>query len=329
MHRSVTVKISRLKVFGKSPVGVFLRLNQHLYGYFSPRITKLPLMRIYGKWLHALVRMYAKRTFYFGTFFFRNRSQLELVHRLTAKRTGLRITVLASSIGAEVYSILWTIRSKRPDLKVVANAVDISKEALDFAQNGVYPLGYSEFANEHIFASVTKEEMLELFDNEGDRVRIKAWLKEGIIWRVGDAADPQLVALLGPQDMIFANNFLCHMYPVDAERCLRNIVQFVRPGGYLFVSGIDLDVRTRVVRDLMLEPITDSIEDIHNGDSSLRRDWPLTYWGLEPFNMRRRDWRIRYSSVFRVPQNCGSAGLREKPAGWPAPGFEDTELGAL
>jgi hypothetical protein len=50
-----------------------------------------------------------------------------------------------------------------------------------------------------------------------------------------------------------------------------------------------------------LEPITDSIEDIHNGDSCLTRDWPLNYWGLEPFNMRRRDWTIRYSSVFRAP----------------------------
>ena len=319
MHRSVSVKFLRLKVFGKSPVGAFLRLNQNLYRHFSPRITKLRLMRIYGNWLHTLVRMYAKRTFYFGTFFFRNRPQLELARRLshqTRKGTSLTITVLASSIGAEVYSILWTIRSKRPDLKVVANAVDISKEALEFAQSGIYPLGYSEFAHEDIFASVTKEEMLELFDNEGDRVIVKAWLREGIIWRLGNAADPQLVTLLGPQDMIFANNFLCHMYPGDAERCLRNIVQLVRPGGYLFVAGIDLDVRTRTLRDLMLEPISDSIEDIHNGDSSLTRDWPLTYWGLEPFNMRRRDWRVRYSSVFRVPEyNSGSAASPEQPAG--------------
>jgi chemotaxis methyl-accepting protein methylase len=84
--------------------------------------------------------MYVKRTFYFETFFFRNRPQLELAHRLshqTRKRTSLTITILASSIGAEVYSMLWTIRSKRRDLKVIANAVNISKEALEFAQNGV------------------------------------------------------------------------------------------------------------------------------------------------------------------------------------------------
>jgi hypothetical protein len=82
-------------------------------------------------------------------------------------------------------------------LKVIANAIDISKEALEFAQNGVYPLGYSEFGHEDIFASVTNEEMLKLF--EGDRVRIKAWLREGIVWRLGDASDPQLLTLLGPQ----------------------------------------------------------------------------------------------------------------------------------
>jgi len=256
-----------------------------------------------------------KRTSYFGTFFFRNRPQLELARRLseqTRKQTSLAITILASSIGAEVYSILWTIRSKQPDVKVVANAVDISREALEVGQNGVYPLGYSELAKEDVLTFVTKEEMLELFDNEGDRVRIKAWLREGITWRVGDAADPQLAALLGPQDIVFANNFLFHMYPADAERCLRNIVQLVRPGGYLFVSGIDLEVRTRVVRDLMLEPITDSIADIHNGDPSLTGDWPLIYWGLEPFNMRRRDWRIRYSTVFRVPRSAASPA---KPTG--------------
>ena len=50
-----------------------------------------------------------------------------------------------------------------------------------------------------------------------------------------------------------ANNFLCHMYPADAERCLRNIA---RDGpsreDSLFVSGIDLDVRTRVAVDAAL-----------------------------------------------------------------------------
>jgi SAM-dependent methyltransferase len=151
-----------------------------------------------------------------------------------------------------------------------------------------------------MFAFMTKPEKLGLFDDDGHQLAIKPWLRENIIWQVGDVTDPGLINLLGPQDMVFANNLLCHMYPADAEKCLRNIIKMVNPGGYLFVSGIDLDVRTKVVRALRLEPVIDLIEDIHNGDLTLITDWPFKYWGLEPFTMRRHDWRIRYSSVFRV-----------------------------
>jgi 2-polyprenyl-3-methyl-5-hydroxy-6-metoxy-1,4-benzoquinol methylase len=255
---------------------------------------------------------------YFYTSFFRNRPLLELARRLAdqkSKSAGLKIAVLGCSIGAEVYSILWTIRAKRRDLKIAVNAVDLSQEALDFAQDGAYPPDPAQFTDAQILAPVTDQELQEMFDGDGNRMRIKPWLKEGIVWRAGDAADPRLVDLLGPQDMVFANNLLCHMYPMEAERCLRNIVSMVTPGGYVFVSGIDLDVRTRVVRSLRLEPVIDLIEDIHNGDHTLITDWPFKYWGLEPFSMQRPDWRIRYSSVFRVSRyHAGSAAASEKPA---------------
>ena len=100
--------------------------------------------------------------------------------------------------------------------------------------------------------------------------------------------------------MVVANRFLCHMEPAAAERCLRNIARLVKPGGYLFVSGIDLDVRTRVARGMGWKPVSDMIRDIHEGDPSLRRGWPLEYWGLEPFCDDRSDWRIRYASVFQI-----------------------------
>jgi len=120
------------------------------------------------------------------------------------------------------------------------------------------------------------------------------------VWTTTTLGDPGLIDALGLQDMVFASNFLCHMAPRDAERCLRNIATLVRRGGYLFVSGVDLDVRTKVARELNLEPITDLLEDIHNGDPTLTRAWPFKYWGLEPFDKRRTDWALRYSSVFRA-----------------------------
>ena len=80
----------------------------------------------------------------------------------------------------------------------------------------------------------------------------------------------------------------------------RNFAQLVKPGGYLFVSGVDLNVRAKVARDLGWRPVTDSIREIHEGDPSLLRDWPSQYWGLEPFDAERRDWQMRYASVFQL-----------------------------
>ena len=148
-----------------------------------------------------------------------------------------------------------------------------------------------------------------MFDWEGDQAKVKSWLRKGIDWRLGDAADPELNRGLGPQDMVVANNFLCHMAPADAEKCLRSIGQLVSPGGYLFVSGVDLDVRTKVALDLGWEPVVELMAEIHDGDLSVRADWPWQWWGLEPLNRRRHDWQTRYATAFRIvsPQRHGIA----------------------
>jgi SAM-dependent methyltransferase len=260
-------------------------------------------VRGYGNFLHALVGLVSDRRQFCGTFFLRNRPQLELIRRLSDQEkrgSTLKIAVMGSSIGAEVYSIIWTIRSARPDLKVITQAVDISKEILQVAREGVYSHEALELVGEPIFKRMTEREMREMFDSEGTKVRIKTWIKEGIQWHIGDARDPEIVNLLGHQDMVVANNFLCHMDPSDAEKCLRNIACLVESGGYLFVSGIDLNVRTRVAGQLGWKPVEDLIEEIHDGDPSVRADWPFKWWGLEPFNSKRHDWKLRYASVFQL-----------------------------
>jgi chemotaxis methyl-accepting protein methylase len=214
----------------------------------------------------------------------------------------LKIAVLGCSIGAEVYSILWTVRSARPDLKVLLDAVDISKEILSFAEKGIYAPETSQMVNASIFERLTETEKIEMFDweGEGGQAKVKSGLREGITWQLGDAADPELINTLGPQDMVVASNFLCHMAPADAEKCLGNIARLVSPGGYLLVSGVDLNVRTKVALDLGWEPVRELMAEIHNGDPSVRADWPWEWWGLEPLNRRKRDWQTRYAAVFRI-----------------------------
>jgi chemotaxis methyl-accepting protein methylase len=303
MFHPILTKATRLEVFGKSPAGLYLRLNKRIWEQLPSRVRDLYSLHSYGAWLHTLVCLRARRQQFFGTFFLRNRPALELMGRLAGQKSHgatLRIAVLGCSIGSEVYSILWTIRSARLDLKVLLHAVDISKEILNFAEKGTYTPDSSQLVGASIFERLTEAEMVEMFDWEGDQATVKSWLREGITWHLRDAADPDLIKILGPQDMVVASNFLCHMPGADAEKCLRNIGRLVNPGGYLFVSGVDLDVRTKVALDLEWEPVPELIKEIQDGDPSVRADWPWQWWGLEPLNRKRPDWQTRYAAAFRV-----------------------------
>jgi chemotaxis protein methyltransferase CheR len=257
-----------------------------------------------------------------STFFLRNRAELAQARRLLDQKaygSGLDITLLACSKGAEVYSFVWAIRSARPDLKINMQAIDISQEVLEFAERGVYSRSSPHICDMpkmndvtpamdmtwrdqpySIFERMTSEEVEAMFEMEGDQARIRPWLKEGIRWMRGDANDPEFASAQGPQDIVVANRFLCHMRPAAAERCLRNISLLVKPGGYLFVTGVDLDVRTKVARGMGWKPVTDLIREVHEGDPSLLSGWPLEYWGLEPFCDRRPDWQIRFTAVFQI-----------------------------
>jgi chemotaxis methyl-accepting protein methylase len=303
VYHAILAKAARFQVLGKSPANLYLRLNKRIWERLPSRVRDLHPVRSYGAWLHTLVCLSARRQQFFGTFFLRNRPALELMRRLarqTPHGSTLRIIVLGCSIGAEVYSILWTIRSVRPDLKVLLDAVDVSQEMLSFAEKGIYAPDTSQLVGASIFERLTKAEMVEMFDWEGDQAKIKSWLRQGITWHLRDAADPELVNILGPQDMVVASNFLCHMPPAEAEKCLASIAQLVSPGGYLFVSGVDLNVRTKTALDLGWEPIRELIVEIHDGDRSVRADWPWQWWGLEPLNRKRHDWQTRYAAAFRI-----------------------------
>jgi chemotaxis methyl-accepting protein methylase len=296
-------KAAPLQVLETSFARFYLRLNRRIWDQLPSHVRDSHFVRSYWAWFHTLVCLRARRQQSHGTFFLRNRPALELIRRLCEQKVHgatLRIAVLGCSIGAEVYSILWTIRPARPDLKVILHAMDISKEILNFAERGVYDPNTSAFVGASIFERLTAHEKREIFDWEGDQAKVKSWLREGITWKVGDAADPELINVLGLQDMVVASNFLCHMAPAAAEKCLRNTARLVRPGGHLFVSGVDLDVRTKVALDLSWKPMPELMADIHDGDPSVRLDWPWRCWGLEPLDQRRPDWQVRYAAAFQV-----------------------------
>jgi SAM-dependent methyltransferase len=300
---SFLTRLLRMKFFGNSPTNAFLRLNRRLWKELPASSNTFSPVRSYGDLVHRLARIQNVRGQAPSTFFLRNRSQLELIQRLAARyggKTGdLRVAVLGCSTGAEAYSIAWAIRSAQPELKLNLQAVDISRWAVGIAKRGAYSTA-KDFLNTDILEQMTKPEINEFFDRDGDVITVKSWIKEGIEWKVGDAADPQMTDALGPQDIVVANNFLCHMYPSMAEKCLRNISRLVYPGGYLFASGVDLDVRAKVATELGWKPVEELLEQIHDGDPRMKTFWPWHYGGLEPLNKKKQDWKSRYAAAFQL-----------------------------
>ena len=305
---------ARAPLDGLTPA--FLAANERVWNRLPVRARDQRPLRSYGAWAHAQVTRRADREMYLGTHFFRNRAELELMGRLlqTANPGAcVRVAVLGCSIGVEVYSIVSTLRRSRPDLELSLHASDISAEAVHIGERGVYGAEALALAGWPIFDGLSDAERAELFDWDGDAACVKPWLRDGLTWEVGDASDPALVARLGPRDVVIANNFLCHMPPPAARACLCNLAQLVVPGGYLFVTGVDLDVRTEVASQLGWDPVPELRTEIHEGDPLVRADWPWRWWGLEPLDSRRPDWETRYSAVFRIPKSSSSTTISPQP----------------
>ena len=310
----------------------YLKQLRRIWSRLPGRVQHSRPGRAFGRHIDRIARLHSNREQHFATFFMRNRSELELLRRLadqTPQGGRLSITILACSKGAEVYSMAWTIRSARPDIDLHIYAIDISPEIVEFAKRGVYSMRKPEPQDPTteevvrlqrdlaaipssdryawIFERISRSEIDSMFEVLEQEATVKRWLREGITWQTGDAGDPALAAAVGPQDVVVANRFLCHMVPRDAERCLRNVDRFVKPGGYLFVCGVDLDVRTKIALERNWSPVTELIREIHDSDD-LGPAWPVDYWGLEPLDDRRPDWQLRYASAFRIGPPSAPSG---------------------
>jgi chemotaxis methyl-accepting protein methylase len=295
-------------------------VTQYLWGISCIwRRILLPVLVRSGAHLHSLALRFADRRQNHSTFFFRNRAELELIRQLADRASlgsNIDMAVFACSKGAEVYSIAWALKAARPDLTINLHAIDLSEEIVEFARRGVYSLQDTDNDSDPVklgvntyrdqppgyspFKFMSEREKNAMFDREGDVVKVKSWIKEGITWHCADAGDPELMSIVGRQDMAIANRFLCHMEPAAAERILRNVSRVVKPGGYLFVSGVDLDVRMRVAMDMKWEAVTELMGEIYDGDPSIRDGWPFDYWAKEPLDARRHDAMIRYASAFKI-----------------------------
>ena len=264
-----------------------------------------------------------------ATYFLRNRPQLEIIRQFVRSHppgSKVDLAVLGCSKGAEVYSIAWTLGNDKADFDLRILAMDIDSDVLEFAREGVYAVLSGDLRQcsalsrrdvgagiaektcrdqlSSVFERMREHELLGMFEIEGNEAKIRERFKDGITWLAGDAAADNLAGRIGLQDIVVANNFLCHLRPSTAEHCLENVMKVVKPGGLLVVSGIDLDIRERVMLKSGWHAEADTIAEVHDGDPSVLAGWPDRYWGLEPFDGKRPNWVYRYSTAFRRPEEA-------------------------
>lgn len=263
------------------------------------RVRSWQPTRALGRWIHRRACRIHVRGGACYTRFFRNLPQLESIRDLVLEMfpgRPVKVLSIGCSTGAELYSALWLIRTAQSTREVQALGVDISEECIQAASRGVYPLRVPEVA----VAGMSETSHERFLTREGKTLVVQDWIKEGVRWTVGDACSPDLAARFGHHDVILANNFLFQLSPERSEACLRNVARLVAPSGYLVVSGVDLDLRGRILGELGFVPVTARWEEIHAAED-VHASWPLRFWGLEPIDRARKDWPARYATIFRSP----------------------------
>jgi len=210
-----------------------------------------------------------------------------------------RIISVGCSTGAELYSLLWYLRSARPDLQISAVGVDIADTVVAKARGGEYLRTDDEMR----FLS---NAMIEaMFDQAAGAIKVKDWLRKDVRWLVADGMDPDLPDLLGSADLVLANNLFLPLSDEKAESFMDNLLRLVSPGGYFVLNG-NLDVKTRFAKKNRLVPLSDRIEAVHFGDPT-KMKWPWKHTSPEPIEKWRPDWQTRYAQIFVKPSDDGVA----------------------
>jgi len=81
-------------------------------------------------------------------------------------------------------------------------------------------------------------------------------------------------------------------------------------------------------RFLKWEPVTELLREIYEGDVSLMNGRPLEWWGQEPFQATRQDWRTTMLQSFNLVGRVDKGGhtVRLMSRGQATPVCELTEV---
>jgi chemotaxis protein methyltransferase CheR len=282
-------------------------MSVHVVPHILRALSLLPVIgapirrRAWYPWRHKLLLLYGRRENYTFTEFVRLPHQLEVLAdevidflRSSARSTPLRIVVFGCSNGSEPYSMASTLASRHPDLSFEVHAFDIDAGVIAKAESARFTL---EEVTKNAY--VTPEFMAATFVPAGEDVEVRPDIRRRVHFQVSDVLDANLIATIDQADIVVAQNFLYHLERGQARRAFAHLCSLLKPRSALFVDGMDIDLRHALTKEVGLRPLDRLIPEIHADAAKLRgKAWPWIYWGLEPLDTEKADWKQRYATIF-------------------------------
>lgn len=162
----------------------------------------------------------------------------------------LRIWSAGCATGEEAYSIAMTVASVLEFAEawnVHLLATDISRQALEFAEKGVYEARDME--------SVSLHQREQYFSRAGNQFVVKPQLRNMVTFAPMNLAQ---VVYMGKFDCIFCMNVLIYFSEERRAQLVQRFFDYLEPGGYLFlghadsISRADVKFETHIYRDVQI-----------------------------------------------------------------------------
>lgn len=267
-----------------------------------PGVKALITSNRYYRFRHLLARHFEHRGHYTLTRFLRLPGQYDtlvdvVVPDVINSCVGeLRIMSLACSNGAEPVSIASTLISAFPDLAFRVDGFDIDDNMLDIARTGIYK---TEILQEN--GHLPQDFVEETFEETGAGYVVRDAIRNRLTFSKVDLLDPQQLGKIGRCDILFVQNLFNNLPPHVSVKAFPLLTRLLRPGGYLFVDGMDLGQKVRLTAKAGFIPVTENLETNYELARTYVMSWPWHYSGLEPLDMSRRDRQRRYATIFKSP----------------------------
>jgi len=246
-----------------------------------------------------------------ATLLFRNIPQVvtifeKLIPEMNVTNSPIKILVYGCSSGEEPLSV--SAVSELYDFDITIDAFDNSRSVLDMRDDSktIHLDWHHGERLEYI-----KKLLSEFFVESDNKYSPIETIRKKIKFGFGDVFDPEFMQEIKDVHIIMIQNMFVHYIADDVRLMLKNIIPQLAVGGFL-ICGAYSKARYEALSDFPeLVPIDYNIEEIHNA-------WVLRkhYYdpkkgddniiGLEPLNKDHKDWKLRYSSIFKhIPR--GSA----------------------